>query len=240
MRRDLLAVVVVLVVAAAGCSSTQPDGAAGSTRPIGASTTTSGVTTTAANSDPTQTTTTSQGPVGGAATGDAAAVNSAVPAGVQIEFVAAEVMDETIGPASDLKITAVVPMGWEFEGGRGLEWQPVAGSEYWSIFTTIEMRAMCQGACAPRDWETVIEDPERTPFAASAFDGMTVDLERDLSAPEGRTLIFHDDRKTYVQTARWDNGADSFFFCEVTLLGDDQAHAALFAAACEQSVPQWF
>ena len=198
-------------------------------------------TTTTATTPPTTAPTTAAPPAPTAtATDGADAVNALVPPGLDIVFEESDVAESSIATDIDLRIVAVVPTGWEFSDFIDLEWRPPNGSEPFSPNSSMTIKAMCQGSCAPKDWITVIDDPDSTPFERAFRDDATILTEHELASPAGRTIISYRRGRTYVQTARWDNTVSMFFFCEVELRNNDGDHAALFAAACEQSIPKWF
>ena len=171
-----------------------------------------------------------------AAVDDAAldAANDLVPGGVDLEFESLPTADDD----GEYPVLAAAPVGWDARAFIGTTFEP---GEDFGFFTKMDLGAHCDGICAPRDWGSLVNDPEFGPFAALA-DALEVLRDEELTAPQGRIAVYREDSTITpinIVVARWDDRADRYFRCEVGLDEDDVDLWPAFAAACEASIPLW-
>ena len=162
-------------------------------------------------------------------TASADAANAALPADSGVTFV---VTDADLEDDGEYLASVVVPTGWERETNFNVEFSPSDGG----IFTSIEFGAGCDGTCAATDWAARLREDMGavTSFTSSHADA----AESAIEGSSGLVLTSAADAAALV--LRWDDRADKYFSCSVSLEDEYVGLLSAFVQACVASRPAWF
>lgn len=180
---------------------------------------------------------------GGGGTADAAAANAAVPAAWKAKL-AFEV--KTLGGEQDKhaeKVSVPVPKGWK-NGFLDGSVEPADGNNDFGFGTKMWVGGGCQGECKAKsaaEWAKAANE--------SMFDNLLAHTPppkviKDEKKDGRRTVIAEDTNtdgnvnNTTVVTAWWKDGAERFYFCDVTLAPESKDTAPAFEKACLAAVEQ--
>ena len=162
------------------------------------------------------------------------AANAALPAesGIAFQVVSADLDDD-----GEYLASMVVPEGWTSDTGFNVEFSPPADSGV-SIFTSIEAGAGCDGTCEATDWEERLRG--ESGFLTQFFSSHPGAAESPIAGSEGVIVTNTTEDEAVAVVLRWDDGADKYFSCEVSLEPEQADLLPAFVAACESSRPAWF
>lgn len=164
---------------------------------------------------------------------DVTAANAAVPVGVGLTFTSQVVMMQEDGT----KMTAVpVPDRWELETFIDVSFSPPLDSG-WSIFTSMDLAAGCDGNCQATDWEARLRGNEG--YLSAYLENNEGASEAPIAGSEGVVATYDNTDGAGVLVLRWDDAADHFFRCEVSLEPEEAAQLPAFTAACVAARPSW-
>lgn len=162
------------------------------------------------------------------------AANAALPAGSGITF---SVQSADLEDDGDYLASMVVPEGWTSESNFNVEFSPPPESGA-SIFTSVEAGAGCDGTCEATDWDARLRG--EMGFLTQFFASHPSATESPISGSEGVIVTDTTGDDVVGLVLRWDDGADKYFSCEVTLESEQADLLPAFVTACESSRPAWF
>ncbi len=179
----------------------------------------------------------------GGGTADPKAANDAVPAAwkSKLTFEA-----KTLGGEKEKsgdKVSVPVPKGWK-NGFLDGSVEPPDGNNDYGFGTKMWVGGGCQGECKAKS---------SAEWAKAANESMFDNLLAHTPAPkvikdekkDGRRTVIAEDQftdgnvnNTTVVTAWWKDGAERFYFCDVTLAPESKDLAPAFEKACLAAVEQ--
>lgn len=156
--------------------------------------------------------------------GKVAAVDALVPADLKAKIHFEAFLTEKDAAA------ALRPAGWA-KAFMPNEVKPPEGASL-GFQTTFGVSTNCDGLCASKAWEPVVDKVEFAQFRRSDFK-----IERDEKGDGERFVAARSDTKLYLRYARWKAGASKYHYCRADLEKEAQAAAPAFEAACRSLRP---
>ncbi len=106
------------------------------------------------------------------------------------------------------------------------------------IFTDIELAATCDGACVPKDWQAALNSADG--YLTNQRSSMEI-IENDSPIESGWLLSGSGSFDAYtIVVARWNDSADQFMMCEVSVDEDDLGLVDELLGICLSAKPSWF
>ena len=179
----------------------------------------------------------------GGGTADAAAANAAIPAAWKSK-VSFEV--KTLGGEEDKhadKVSVPVPKGWK-KGFLDGSVEPPDGNNDYGFGTKMLVGGGCQGECKVKSSAEWAKAADESMFNNLLAHTPPPKVIKDEKKDGRRTMIAEDTNtdgnvnNTTVVTAWWKDGAERFYFCDVTLAPESKDLAPAFEKACLAAVEQ--